>query len=105
MRKSVLILGAVALVMAGGTVFFVNNVLQSGKKTTQVVKKGLNVRQTEGLVRRMQKGSGGKPAAQDERIDPNIRALENEAPQQREQNLGEKAGNWLYNKAAAIFGG
>ena len=44
----------------------------------QVVKKGLNVRQTEGLVRRMQKGSGGKPAAQDERIDPNIRALENE---------------------------
>jgi len=43
-----------------------------------VAKKGLSVRETEALVRRMQQPAAGKKADGDGAADPNVRNLESE---------------------------
>ena len=64
-----------ALLALGG-----NDQIQSAR---QVVARGLSVRETEKLVKRLL-GGAGKPPAQAKRIDPDIRRLEDE--------LGERLG-------------
>ncbi|HEY8508509.1 MAG TPA: ParB/RepB/Spo0J family partition protein, partial [Steroidobacteraceae bacterium] len=61
----------------------ITNRKQQAEVAAIVVKKGLSVRETEALVRRMQQ-SGGKAPAEETKGDPNVRRLE--------QELAEKLG-------------